>query len=148
MQEFKILENLIKFNTIKDKENKEIIDYIEKILLEKGLKTEYKGKYLIMLTDKEAKLGFLGHTDTVEYIDGWATNPFELTKKEDKLYGLGIADMKGGIAAMLDAIIETELSTLKYGIKLYFTYDEEIGFSGIYDIVKTNEKFPETMIFR
>ena len=147
MDSYKILNDLIKFNTIRDKENKKIIDYIEKTLLEKGLKTEYKGKYLIMSTEKEPKLGFLGHTDTVEYIDGWETNPFELTQKEDKLYGLGVADMKGGIAAMLDAVLATDFSKLKHGIKLYFTYDEEIGFGGIYDIVKTEEKFPETMIF-
>jgi len=50
MEDFKILKELIKFNTIKDKENKKIIDYIEEILLEKGLKTEHKGKYLIMLS--------------------------------------------------------------------------------------------------
>ena len=147
MEDFKILKNLIKFNTIKDKENKEIINYIEKVLLEKGLKTEYKGKYLIMSTGEDAKLGFLGHTDTVEYIDGWDSDPFELTKKENKLYGLGTTDMKGGIAAMMDAVTETDLSTLKQGIKFYFTYDEERNFGGIYDIVKTNEKFPEFMIF-
>lgn len=147
MQTFKILEDLVKFNTIQDKENKEIIDYIEKILLKKGLKTQHKGKNLIMSTEKESKLGFLGHTDTVEYIDGWKTNPFELIQKENKLYGLGTCDMKGGIAAMLDAVIQTDISTLKHGIKLYFTYDEEIKFGGIYDIVKTKEKFPEIMIF-
>ena len=147
MESFKILRDLVKFNTIKDKENKQIIDYIEKILLEKGLKTEEKGKNLIMSTSQDAKLGFLGHTDTVEYIDGWDINQFELTQKGNKLYGLGTADMKGGIAAMLDAVIETDLSTLKHGIKLYFTYDEEIGFGGVYDIAKSNEKFPETMIF-
>ena len=100
MEDFKILKDLIKFNTIKDEENSKIIDYIEKILLEKGLKTEYKGKYLIMSTSQEAKLGFLGHTDTVEYIEGWETNPFELTQKENKLYGLGTADMKGGIRSL------------------------------------------------
>ena len=88
MEDFKILKDLIKFNTIKDKENKEIINYIEKILLDKGLKTEYKGKSLIISTAQPAKLGFLGHTDTVEYIEGWETNPFELTQKENKLYGL------------------------------------------------------------
>lgn len=147
MEDFKILKDLIKFNTIKDKQNKEIINYIEEILLEKGLKTESKEKNLIMATDKDAKIGFLGHTDTVEYIEGWETNPFELTQKDDKLYGLGVADMKGGIAAMLDAVVETDFSTLEKGIKLYFTYDEEIGFGGIKDITKTNEKFPEIMIF-
>ena len=147
MEDFKILKDLIKFNTVQDKENEEIINYIEKVLLEKGLKTEYKGKYLIMSTGESVKLGFLGHTDTVEYIDGWDTNPFELSKKGNELYGLGTADMKGGIAAMMDAIVEIDLSTLKHGIKLYFTYDEERNFGGIYDIVKTNEKFPKLMIF-
>ena len=147
MEEFEILKDLVKFNTIKDKENKKIIDYIEKILLKKGLRTEYKGKYLIMSTAQDAKLGFLGHTDTVEYIDGWETNPFDLTRKENKLYGLGTADMKGGIAAMIDAVHSIDFSILKHGIKLYFTYDEEIGFGGMYDIIKTNEKFPKFMIF-
>lgn len=70
-----------------------------------------------MSTYKEAKLGFLGHTDTVEYIEGWETNPFELTRKENKLYGLGTADMKGGIAAMLHAIIETGFSILKHATR-------------------------------
>lgn len=32
MSDYKILKDLIKFNTIKDKENKKIIDYIEKEL--------------------------------------------------------------------------------------------------------------------
>jgi len=147
MEKYQILKDLIKFNKIKDKEDKEIIDYIEKVLIEKGLKTEYKGKYLIMTTEKEPALGFWGHTDTVEYIDGWESNPFELTKKDNKLYGLGVCDMKGGIAAMMDAVISTNLFELKKGIKLYFTYDEEIGFGGAYDIVKTNKKFPGLMIF-
>jgi acetylornithine deacetylase/succinyl-diaminopimelate desuccinylase-like protein len=48
MEKYKILKDLIGFNTIKDKENKEIIEYIENLLIEKGFKTEYKGKNLIM----------------------------------------------------------------------------------------------------
>lgn len=147
MEKYKILKDLIGFNTIKDKENKEIIEYIENLLIEKGFKTEYKGKNLIMSIGKNPKLGFLGHTDTVEYINGWNASPFELTKKDNKLYGLGTCDMKGGIAAFLDAILNTDFNKLKYGIKVYFTYDEEIGFGGVYDIVKSKEKFPELMIF-
>ena len=41
-----------------------------------------------MSIGRKPKIGFLGHTDTVEYIDGWDTNPFELTKIDNKLYGL------------------------------------------------------------
>ncbi len=147
MKDYKILNDLIKFNTIQDKENKRIVDYIENYLLKLNFKTEYKGKYLIMSIGENAKIGFLGHTDTVEYIEGWNSNPFKLTKIDNKLYGLGTCDMKGGIAALLDAVSEIDFSKLKYGMKLYFTYDEEIKFSGIYDIVNSKEKFPEIMMF-
>lgn len=147
MEDYKILKDLISFNTIKDKENKKIINYIENYLLKLGFKTEQKSKYLIMSIGGNAKIGFLGHTDTVEYIEGWNTNPLELTKIDNKLYGLGTCDMKGGISAILEAVSIVDFSKLQHGIKLYFTYDEEIGFGGIYNIVKSKENFPEMMIF-
>ena len=102
---------------------------------------------LIMSNDPKAQLGFLGHTDTVEYAEGWKTNPFELEVKDGLIYGLGVCDMKGGIAAILDAILETDFEKLNHGIKLYFTYDEEIGFGGIYELINKNEIVPNTMIF-
>ena len=55
--------------------------------------------------------------------------------------------MKGGIAAMLQAVSQIDFVKLKYGMKLYFTYGEEIIFDGICDIVNRKEKFPEVMIF-
>lgn len=51
MESYKLLRDLIKFNTIQDKENKKIIEYLEKLLQNLGFKTEYKGKYLICSTD-------------------------------------------------------------------------------------------------
>ena len=146
MEEFKILKDLVKFNTIKDKENKEIINYLESYLEELGFKTEYKTKDLVMSIGKDPKLGFLGHTDTVEYIEEFK-NPFDLTLKDGFLYGLGACDMKGGIAAMLNACKEIDFNKFKYGMKMYFTYDEEIGFSGINELVDNKEDFPEYMIF-
>ena len=146
LEEFKILKDLVKFNTIKDKENQEIINYIENYLVNLGFKTEYKTKDLVMSIGENQKLGFLGHTDTVEYIEEFK-NPFELTLKQGELYGLGVCDMKGGIAAMLEAVSTIDFKKLKAGMKLYFTYDEEIGFGGTYELIKKNEKFPEFMIF-
>ena len=40
-----------------------------------------------------------------------------------------------------------DLNMLKNGLKIYFTYDEEITFGGINELVKNKEKFPEFMIF-
>ncbi len=141
-----VLEDLVKYNTIKDRENKEILDYIEKTLNLIGFKTEKRDRFLIMSNKEETSLGFLGHTDTVEFVDGWKYEKFGLTKINDKIYGLGVCDMKSGIAAMISAISQTDFNNLNKGIKLYFSYDEEIGFSGIKEIIKYENNFPETMI--
>lgn len=141
-----ILKDLVKFNTVNDKENEKIINYIEQILKSKEFKTEYKSKSLIMSIKNESNLGFLGHTDTVGANNDWLTNPFKLKEKEGKLYGLGVCDMKGGIAAILQAILETKWESLKYGIKLYFTYDEEINFKGIKEIIQKEKSFPNNII--
>lgn len=49
---------------------------------------------------------FDGHLDTVGVgdADAWMTNPFKATKIGDRLYGRGVADMKGAIAAMIVGI--------------------------------------------
>ena len=125
IEEFSVLKKLVKFNTIKDCENKEIINYIESYLKALGFKTESKTNNLVMSIGKSPKIGFLGHTDTVEYIDEFKT-PFDLTLKDNYLYGLGACDMKGGIASILSAISKIDLNKNK--IALYFTNDEEIDF--------------------
>ncbi len=141
-----VLENLVKFNTIKDKQNKEILDYIEKTLESIGFKTEKRDKFLIMSNKEELAIGFLGHTDTVEFTDGWKYEKFNLTKVEDKIYGLGVCDMKSGISAIISALSQIDFENLDKGVKLYFTYDEEIGFSGIKDIINYEKNFPKEMI--
>ena len=66
-----------------------------------------------MSIGNDYKPGFIGHSDTVDTTDGWLTNPFTLTQKDDLLYGLGACDMKGGIAAFLQALKEIDLYKLK-----------------------------------
>lgn len=146
MEVVNILRELVSFNTIKDKENDKIINYIESEMKKLNFKTERKEKYLIMSYGENPKFGFVGHTDTVEHIDGWKTNPFELTQKGEELYGLGSCDMKSGIAAFIKAVSEIDLSKLKHGIKAYFTYSEEQNFEGIREVLDTNEKFPEYIL--
>lgn len=148
MEKYKILKDLVKINTINDKENKEIIEYLEKYLLSLGFKTDYKDKALIMSIGDNPKFGFLGHTDTVNYAkDKWKVEPFKLTQKDGKLYGLGVCDMKGGIAAILDAVTELKDESKDLNLKLYFTYAEETTFDGMKDVLKFEKEFPEMMIF-
>ena len=147
MDKVELLKKLVSFDTIKDKENKEILDFIEDYLKKLGFITEEKKKYLIMSYGENPALGFVGHSDTVEYVDGWESDPHTLTEKDGMLYGLGTCDMKGGIAAFLMALTNMDLTYIKRGIKVYITYDEEMELTGIKEIVSTKEKFPEYMIF-
>lgn len=146
MQAKEILKNLVQFDTYKDKENQEIMNYIQGLLEEKGFNVDYKSRCLIMSIKEKCNIGFLGHTDTVQSGYDWIYNPLEMTEVDNKLYGLGICDMKGGIAAILKAVLDTDWNKLNSGIKLFFTYDEEIGFEGIKEINKLNIEMPENMI--
>ena len=49
---------------------------------------------------------FAGHTDVVPAgdLNEWQSDPFTLVERDGILYGRGCADMKGSIAAMLDAV--------------------------------------------
>lgn len=144
MNSKEILKKLISYNTINDKENEKIINYIEKYLKKLGFKTEYKSKCLVMSNKSKCDIVFLGHTDTVSYSSDWSYNPFELKELDKKLYGLGTSDMKGSIAAILSAVSKIDFN--KKGIKLIFTYDEEIGFSGINELINNDIEFPKYMI--
>lgn len=126
-----ILKDLVSFNTIKDKENKEIMDYIEKYLKKYNFETERVDKCLLAYNSNNPKIGFIGHTDTVNY-ESWDGDPFTLQEIDNKLVGLGSCDMKGGIASILSVIDKIDLNKNK--LALYFTYDEEIDFKGIYQI--------------
>ena len=149
MNEIDILEKLVSFNTINDKENVKIIEYIENYVNKLGFRTIYKDKILIATNSKnnleDVGLAFVGHTDTVGYKD-WKYDPFKLTREGDKLIGLGTCDMKGGLACILQAISQVDFLKMNKKMMLVFTYDEEIGFSGIKDFLKLNLKMPEIII--
>ncbi len=134
-----ILKKLIRYDTTADKENGKIILWISDFLKSKSLRVEIftdkkSGKSVLFASagpEKNIGLYFVGHTDTVPAGDGWKYEPFSLTKKGDKLFGLGTSDMKGGIAAALSAIARIDPEKLKRGFGMVFTFDEEKTFGGI-----------------
>jgi len=70
-----------------------------------------------------------GHLDTKPVGDAsWTTDPFEGAVAGDRLYGLGSADMKGAVAAMLVAAARIAADSPPLGrLSLLFTADEEDG---------------------
>lgn len=86
----------------------EILEFIEDYLRSSNLPVERlyvdEDRYnLIVWPDITGlQCSFLGHIDTVPAFD---LDNFQTQKEDNRLYGLGSADMKGGCAAMIEAYI-------------------------------------------
>lgn len=71
------------------------------------------GRRNLMITvpdaSDEARLVYICHMDTVTLGDGWDADipPLGATVRDDKLYGRGACDMKGGLACAIAALIHT-----------------------------------------
>lgn len=72
-----------------------------------------------------------GHTDTVPCNpERWAQDPFTLTERQARLYGLGATDMKGFFPCVLAAIERFEQTPFKQPLIVLATADEESTMSG------------------
>lgn len=144
----KVLADSIKYRTVLGEDYEELVDYYREVLssygvhvtihrvpdeyLKKNLPVQYnpsKPRYILIarVGSGEKVLQFNGHYDVVPPGSDWRTNPFEPVIIENKLYGRGSSDMKGGIAAFLAAMVyyaEREPSIVLEGV---LVPDEEIG---------------------
>ena len=150
MNKYELLKDLISINTIDDLENNKFIEYVANYLNNKGFRIEYitdnnNKKCLIAKTKKDCELAFLGHSDTVPYSEEWITNPLELVVKDSKLFGLGVCDMKGGIAAFLESLNNIKPELLKKGLMVIISFDEEKSFKGI-NLIKNRKDIPKTVV--
>ncbi len=87
-------------------------------------------------TGDEPSLWFLGHTDVVPPgpLEDWSTPPFKADLRNGFLYGRGVADMKGAVAAMVTTAEElvAEYPGHAGQIGILLTSDEEgIAIDGI-----------------
>ena len=92
-------------------------------------------------------LMFNGHTDTIPgfNMDHPAFEPFI---KDGDLYGRGSVDMKGGIAAMVTAILAAKRAGLKLkkGVMFAGVIDEEQCSKGTEHLIKETDIRPETAV--
>jgi acetylornithine deacetylase len=68
------------------------------------------------------------HIDTVPANSGYSAPPHTLVERDGKLHGLGAADTKGAIAAILEALaVKAAERRLPRGVGVLFSGDEERG---------------------
>lgn len=96
--------------------------------VEKQIIDDYGRFNIIAKTPGPVKLFLAGHMDTVPPQQGWDFPLFKGEIKENKLYGIGAYDMKGGIASILGAL--KNLQNIE-GLMLFFYCGEEYDFSGM-----------------
>ncbi|MEM0030783.1 MAG: M20 family metallopeptidase [Desulfurococcaceae archaeon] len=144
----KILSESIKYRTILGEDYENIVDFYKDVLssygvhvtihrvpdeyVEKNLPVHYnpsKPRFILIarVGSGDKVLQFNGHYDVVPPGDGWKTNPFEPVIIENKLYGRGSSDMKGGIAAFLAAMIYYAQKEPNIVVEGVLVPDEEIG---------------------
>lgn len=125
-----------------DMGNLAVVEHIASWATELGFRCELQhvapGKANLIATLGEGPGGLVlsGHTDTVPYDAArWKSDPFTLTERDGKLYGLGTADMKGFFPLALAAAHEAA-SVIRAGGRLHAplillaTCDEETSMAG------------------
>jgi succinyl-diaminopimelate desuccinylase len=126
-----------KFKTGDEPAETQIVDFLEKEMMDYGFEVERQvvksgGWNLIarIKGDGPKTLVFNGHIDTVTGAN--MPDAFNPKIKHERLYGRGASDMKGGIAAMIEAAKAVKTSNVKLNgdLVLSLVVDEEYGGTG------------------
>jgi len=88
---------------------------------------------IIAKNEYPTNLLLLGHMDTVQQKQGWKTDPLDGVIKNGRIYGLGAADMKGNLSAILASLANIKKTK---GLMLVFYIDEEYDFLGTKKFLK------------
>ena len=139
-----LIRKLIGFDTTSRDSNRALIDFIADYLDGLGIKSqlywnEEGNKANLWATVGPAdKPGIIlsGHTDVVP-VDGqkWTADPFTVREDKGTLVGRGTSDMKSFIALCLAKVPQMQARALPVPIHLAFSYDEEIGCTGVRSLI-------------
>ena len=90
-----------------------------------------KANLIATLGAGDGGLVLAGHTDTVPFDeDAWRDDPFAMTERDDRFYGLGACDMKGFFPVALSAAAAVAGRKLRAPLVLAATCDEESSMAG------------------
>jgi len=130
-----------------DMSNRAVIDLLAGWAESLGFNTEIQtinpDKFNLIATTGEGSDGLVlsGHTDTVPCDETlWQSNPFKLSEKSSRLYGLGSCDMKSFLALALNASQSFDFKQLKKPLTIVATADEESTMCGARLIADNGKK--------
>ena len=135
-----LLARLVAFDTTSHKSNMELITFVEDYLAGHGvsatlIQTSDGTKASLFATlgpDDKPGIALSGHTDVVPVTgQDWDSDPFTMRHADGRYYGRGTCDMKGFLASVLALVPEVAKRSLKTPLHLAFSYDEEIGCTGV-----------------
>lgn len=142
---FQMLQQLIATPSISctaaelDMSNLAVINLLARWLDDLGFKTEViplpgepgKANLIATLGSGDGGLVLAGHTDTVPCNEElWRSNPFELTERDSRFYGLGTCDMKGFFPLVIEAAKQFIDAPLTAPLIILATANEESSMSG------------------
>lgn len=126
-------------NPSEDQSNRAVVEALGEWLAGLGFRTEIQdipcapGKANLIATLGRGDKGLVlaGHTDTVPYDEGrWQSDPFRLSERDGRLYGLGTSDMKAFLALAVEAARGLREQDLAQPLVILATADEESSMSG------------------
>jgi acetylornithine deacetylase len=131
-----------------DMSNRAVIDLLANWLDDLGFSIEImpllsqpgKANLIATLGKGPGGLVLSGHTDTVPCDETrWASDPFTLTERDNRLYGLGSADMKSFLGLAMAAAQQFDPRKLKAPLILLATADEESSMDGALALVAADK---------
>ena len=146
-----VLEKSIEYPTVLGEAYRDLVEYYAQVLSNYGVHTtihrvpdDYlkkrldksmnpdKPRYILLarIGSGDRVLQYNGHYDVVAPGKGWTvTDPFKPKKVDNRLYGRGSTDMKGGLAAFTAAIayLASTKEPLDHVVEVAYVPDEEIG---------------------
>jgi acetylornithine deacetylase len=139
-----LLARLVAFDTTSHKTNIPLIEFVEAYLRGHGVDSVrvltsdgLKASLFATIGPRDAGgIALSGHTDVVPVTgQSWDTDPFTVVERDGRLYGRGTCDMKGYLACVLAMVPAFKARNLRVPIHIAFSYDEEVGCTGVRPMV-------------
>jgi len=139
-----LLARLVAFDSVSDRPNLPVIDFIESRLAGHGVTSRRApnaagDKAAILATigpRTDGGVVLSGHTDVVPVAgQPWSGDPFALRETDGLLYARGACDMKGFDACVLAMVPAFRAAALKRPVHIVLSYDEETTCLGSREVI-------------